>query len=92
MALSFLENKLNFINDPSLIDDISGTPGAVEFISENEKYCLERRTLMRLISYNLQRHEHRILVGKYGKNNFMLRNDVYWYDDTDSQSLLDFLE
>ena len=78
MAASFLENEFSFSNDPNLIDDISGQPGAVEFVSGNERYCLERRTMMRLISYNLQRHEYLILADKYGTDKYMLRDDLYW--------------
>jgi hypothetical protein len=89
---AFLDNELDLVNDNNLIDDVSGRPGAIQFIAYNESYCLEKHVLLRLISYNLQRHEHRILVGKYGKDNFMLRNDVYGYDESDSQSLLDFLD
>ena len=81
MALSFLEGELSFVNDQALIDDISGKPGAVEFKSTNERYCLEKQAMMRLLSYNLKRHEYLILADKYGRDKFMLRNDVYWYDD-----------
>ena len=78
MSLAFLEGELNFVNDSNLIDDISGRPGAVEFVAYNERYCLERKTMMRLISYNLQRHEYLILADKYGTDRYMLRDDLYW--------------
>lgn len=78
MSIAFLENELSFINDLNLIDDISGNIGAVEFVYENERYCLERRTMMRLISYNLQRHEYLILADKYGTDNHMLNDGLYW--------------
>lgn len=88
VAYSFLENELSFINDHNLVDDISGKPGAVEFVSNNERYCLEKRTMMRLLSYNLQRHEYLILVNKYGSDKFMLHEDFYWNDGTKLQPML----
>jgi hypothetical protein len=85
MAIAFLENELCFTNDSNLIDDISGQPGAIEFVSNNERYLLERRTMMRLISYNLQRHEYLILADKYGTDRYMLNDDFYWNDGTKLQ-------
>ena len=91
MAIAFLENELSFVNDRNLIDDISGQPGAVEFASGNERYCLEKQTMMRLISYNLKRHEYLILADKYGTDKYMLRGDLYWNDGAKLNSILDDL-
>jgi hypothetical protein len=89
MAMAFLDNEISLINDPQMIDDISGDPGAVEFIAHNERYFLDRHVMMRLISYNLKRHEYLILADKYGTDKYMLRDDFYWNDGTQLQSILD---
>lgn len=89
MAIAFLENEISFTNDPKLIDDVSGRPGAVEFVSHDEKYHLEKQTMMRLISYNLKRHEYLILADKYGTDKYMLHDDFYWNDGTKLQPMLD---
>lgn len=89
MALAFLEGELNFANDENLIDDISERPGAVEFVSHNERYCLDKNVMMRLISYNLQRHEYLILADKYGTNNHMLNDGLYWNSGEKLQAIFD---
>ena len=87
LTFLFLEDKLNFVNDLNLIDDITGNPGAVEFISLDEKYVLEKETMLRLISYNLKRHEYIPLINKYGSNKFMLHDDFYGSDGTAFQPI-----
>lgn len=58
MTRAFLENKLNFVNDPSLIDDITGQAGAVEYIATQEHYVLEKEAMLRLISHSLRLSEY----------------------------------
>jgi hypothetical protein len=91
LSSEFINGRLSFVNNNELIDDISGRNGAVEFISDDERYCLDGKTMLRLISYNLQRHEYSILVRKYGNNMGLLRKELYWNDEPaeDILSMLD---
>ena len=77
IAMHFQNNELGFMNNPHLIDDITGQPGAVEFKSGKERYVLERRTMMRLIAHSLQPIEWKCLVALYGSNQYMLHDDFY---------------
>lgn len=89
-AVAFQNNELSFINNPNLVDDISGKPGAVEFVSDGERYVLERRSMMRLISHNLKQSEWKILAAKYGPNGFMLHDDFYSEDGTALQPMMQY--
>lgn len=84
LALHFQNNEIAFINHQHLLDDITGQPGAVEFKSGNERYVLERRSMMRLISHNLQPVEWKSLVALYGEDKYMLHSDFY---DEDGNAL-----
>ena len=88
LAVAFYNNELSFINDPTLVDDITDKPGAVEFKSENERYVLERRTMMRLISHNLRRSEYLALAKKYGSEKYMIHDDFYAEDGTALQPMI----
>ena len=87
LAISFLENEISFLNDPNLVDDITGKPGAVEFVSHNERYVLERRAMMRLISHNLKKNEYLVLAKKYGADKYMIHDDFYAEDGTALQPM-----
>lgn len=87
MARMLMNNQLSFINNPNFIDDITGKPGAVKFESYGEAYCVERRTMMRLLSYNLHKSEWQALSQKYGAHNFMLHDDFYLPDGTAIQPI-----
>jgi hypothetical protein len=88
LAIELQENNISFINSPKLIDDISGQPGAVEFKSGYERYVLERRSMMRLISHNLRPIEWKCLVAIYGSNPYMLHDDFYDEEGSALQPIL----
>lgn len=74
-----LHNFINLCNHPQLKDDITGEPGAILFITQNEQYCLNRQTMQRLILKNLTAEEWNVLHDKYGNNRFafMIHEDFY---------------
>ena len=73
----YLRGKLNIENNPDFIDDITGESGAVRYQNGDECYTLERKTLGRLISHNLDPDEYFALVAKYGADKFELHDDFY---------------
>lgn len=64
-------------NDSSLMDDVTGKPGAIRYNSKGETYCLEKDSMIRLLSHNLQPNEYMTLVQKYGSNQYLLHADFY---------------
>lgn len=87
LATAFLNNKLHFMDNASLICDVTGERGAVEFMAYDEYYCLSSNVMMRLISHNLKPHEYFALAKKYGANKFMIHDDFYLEDGTAWQPL-----
>lgn len=77
LAIAFMNNRLHFVDNPTLVCDVTSEKGAVEFISDNEYYCLNSESMMRLISHNLTPHEYFVLVHKYNPYKFMLHDDFY---------------
>lgn len=80
VAISFYNGNLSFINNSEFIDDVTGKPGAVRYVSRNEEYYLERRAMMRLLTHNLRKAEYLALAAKYGANQYMLHSDFYSQD------------
>lgn len=67
-------------NDPNLIDDITGTSGAIKFSNDGETYCLNKDSMLRLLSYNLNPNEYIVLAQMYGDHNYMIHDDFYTDD------------
>ena len=42
-----INKKFNFKNDENLIDDVTGEKGAIQYISKEVTYVLEKRTMIR---------------------------------------------
>lgn len=87
LLIAFQENEIAFLNNMNWYDDISGKRGAVEYRSGKERYMLERRAMMRLISRNLRKKEWSALVEKHGANQYMLHSDFYAEDGTSLQPI-----
>ena len=77
LAVMVCNDELSFVNNPNLIDDVTGKPGAVEFVAYNERYVLESKRMLRLISHSLRRREALKLIEKYGDDKYMLHDDFY---------------
>ena len=77
----YLDGNLRLENNPDFVDDITNENGAVKYESEDESYVLEKKTLGRLISCNLDPDEYFALVEKYSADNFSLHDDFYDPDD-----------
>lgn len=73
--------ELEFEADYDLVDDITGLPGAVKFVSGSETYTLAPRAMLRLLAHDLQPNEWKALVEKYGMQ-YMLHDDFYDEDGT----------
>lgn len=69
--------ELKLKNNPEKTCDITGKPGAVEFISGDEYYCINAAAMKRLLLYKLKPSEYLILAKKYGADKFMLHDDFY---------------
>ena len=87
VAFALCNGELHLENDENLKDDITGKNGAVEFISGDEHYTLERETMIRLLCHNLEPDEWIILSKKYGADKFQLHSDFYCKDGTAIQPL-----
>ena len=87
VAMMLCEGKLHLENSENLKDDITGKSGAIAFISGDEHYTLEKETMMRLLSHNLDPDEWVALSEKYGEDKFMLHSDFYLEDGTAIQPL-----
>lgn len=72
-----LNRKIKFENDLNLIDDITGEKGAVKFESGDELYILEKESMYRLITHNLDPDEYFALAKKYGADKFEIHSDFY---------------
>lgn len=68
--------ELEFEADYDLVDDITGLPGAVKFVSGSETYTLAPRAMLRLLAHDLRPNEWKALVEKYGMQ-YMLHDDFY---------------
>ena len=77
LITSYINSELNLVDDPKIIDDVSGKNGAVEFISENEHYNLHHKRMLRLIAHNLLPEEYRVLANKYGSDKYEIHDDFY---------------
>ena len=80
LCYEYCEGNLIFNNNPSLCDDVTGEEGAVEYISFNEHYVLEKERMLRLIAHNLKPNEYLALSNKYGADKFSLHDDFYTDD------------
>lgn len=72
-----INRKFNFENDENLIDDVTGEKGAIQYISKEVTYVLEKKTMIRLILNNLDPDEYFALAKKYGADKFELHSDFY---------------
>ena len=72
-----LNREIKFENNPDFIDDITGENGAVKFENDNETYVLEKATMYRLITHNLNPDEYFALAKKYGADKFEIHDDFY---------------
>ena len=87
-AILIAGGELSFENDLGLTDDITGKPGAVEYVSGDERYALERHTMKRLLAHNLTKEEWLALSRKYGADQYMLHEDFYAEDGTALQPVV----
>ena len=87
LALMVYNNDLYLENDISLKDDVTGKWGAVEYLSGDEHYVLEKGTMIRLICHNLKKDEYLILTKKYGSDKFQLHDDFYLEDGSAIQPM-----
>lgn len=89
MARKIAYNELTSVlrNDPSLIDDITNTAGAIEFSCYGERYYLKKQTMLRLLAYNLKPSEYKKLSKKYGPYGFMIHDDFYTKDGISIQPI-----
>lgn len=70
-----LETELENNND--YICDITNKNGAILYISDNEKYALEKELFIRLIKRALKPHECLLLLEKYSADAYLLHDDFY---------------
>lgn len=77
LAFTVSNGDLKIENDKTLRDDVTGKFGAVEYCSLNERYTLEKETMIRLICKNLTPEEWFALKEKYGADKFELHDDFY---------------
>lgn len=84
-----IDNKLNFENDPMLIDDVTGESGAVKYENGDEIYILEKERMRRLIAHSLYPDEYFALAKKYGADKFELHSD--FYDAFDGEAVQPFI-
>lgn len=80
IAAGVLNGSISFTANKDLIDDITGMPGAVKFVSRDESYTLTPRTMLRLLAHDLRPHEWKTLAAKYDVNAYMLHDDFYTSD------------
>ena len=77
LLVAFQEDELDLVNNDNWYDDVSGKRPAIEYRSKNERYMLEYKRLIRLISRRLMKREWLALVNKYGFDKYMLHSDFY---------------
>lgn len=77
IAASVANGTIAFSRNYNLIDDITGVPGAVQFVSMAEQYTLAPRTMLRLLAHDLRPNEWKALCKKYDEHNYMLHDDFY---------------
>ena len=87
LALMVCNQDLYLENDMSLKDDVTGKWGAIEFLSGDEHYVLEKERMIRLICKNLRKEEYLVLSQKYGADKYELHDDFYLEDGTAIQPM-----
>lgn len=81
LSFELQTHNLNIAEDINLDCDITRQPGAVIYKSGDELYVLNKKSMLRLLSYNLTPDEYKILKDKAGdKFMYMLHDDFYTED------------
>ena len=80
LVKAYCDDTLSLTNSDAITDDITEKPGAITYKSNDEIYNLEKKTMLKLISYNLNPREYQALCEKYSPSNYMLHDDFYTND------------